>query len=109
MKQPRLTFLKNLILTFCQSLKAYLLLDSKYYFSIDKTYESSSHIIVPVLVESVIKDISPKDSLGMKVLTFSLIFTHNYLNMMSFKRTHNTTHNIAISSIPISNYFWRSH
>ena len=47
---------------------------SKYYFSIVKKYESSSHIIVPVPISSsVIKDISPKDSPGMKVLSFSKI------------------------------------
>ena len=43
---------------------------SNYYLSNVKKNESSSHIIVPVLFESVIKDISPKDSPGMKVLTF---------------------------------------
>ena len=51
---------------------------SKYYFSIDKKYESS-HIIVPVPISSsVIKDISPKDSPGMKVLSFSKILLFYY-------------------------------
>ena len=43
-----------------------------YFFSIVKKYESSSHIIVPVLAEPVIIAISPKDSPGMNVLSFRI-------------------------------------